>query len=344
MNPRASQHYQDWDLFALGVLDEAEMRAMAAHLAYGCDVCAQLSQSAHAFVAGMATLAPEVPMSPGAEDRFRQRLKGEAAVIPISTARQPGKLRPPIWAFTPWLLAAACAFIAFGLAIALQHARIKLDQARRVEALSQAAQIRAGKSETPNGQPSLTSQDQTRIAALQHEIDTLRAEKTAADQALKTTQDQLLRAQLRAHALETSLRQAQLQVALFEKEKSARPAFNDRMIALLQSAPLSQLDLKPAPGADASARVFWKDDAGLLLVARDLPPLQPDGSFQLWFYQKGTGKPVNVGEVQVDRSGGGLLFVPPGVALSSMAGALLTAESGSAIAVVPGKEILRVGP
>ena len=232
--------------------------------------------------------------------------------------------------------------IAFGLAIALRHARTELDGARRGEALSQAAQVRAGKSAMPNGQPPLTGQDQARIAS--HEIDALRAEKASADQALKTTQDQLLRAQLRAHALETSLRQAQLQVALYEKEKSARPAFNDRMIALLQSAPLSQLDLKPAPGADASARVFWKDDSGLLLVARDLPPLQADGSFQLWFYQKGTGKPVNVGQVQVDRSGGGLLFVPPGPALNSMAGALLTAESGSAIAANPGREILRVGP
>jgi hypothetical protein len=344
MNPRAEQHYQDWDLFALGVLDDAEMRAMAAHLASGCEVCARLSQSAHAFVAGMATLAPEVPMSPGAEDRLRRRLKGEAAVIPISTGPQPRKLRPRIWAFAPWLLAAACAFIAFGLAIALRHARTELDQARRGEALSQAAQIRAGKSAMPNGQPPLTAPDQGRIAALQHEIDALRAEKASADQALKTTQDQLIRAQLRTHALETSLRQAQLQVALYEKEKSARPAFNDRMIALLQSAPLSQLDLKPAHGADASARVFWKDDSGLLLVARELPPLQPDGSFQLWFYQKGTGKPVNVGQVQVDRSGGGLLFVPPGPALSSMAGALLTAESGSAIAANPGREILRVGP
>jgi hypothetical protein len=292
----------------------------------------------------MATLAPEVPMSPGAEDRLRRRLKGEAAVIPISTGPQPRKLRPRIWAFAPWLLAAACAFIAFGLAIALRHARTELDQARRGEALSQAAQIRAGKSAMPNGQPPLTAPDQGRIAALQHEIDALRAEKASADQALKTTQDQLIRAQLRTHALETSLRQAQLQVALYEKEKSARPAFNDRMIALLQSAPLSQLDLKPAHGADASARVFWKDDSGLLLVARELPPLQPDGSFQLWFYQKGTGKPVNVGQVQVDRSGGGLLFVPPGPALSSMAGALLTAESGSAIAANPGREILRVGP
>jgi hypothetical protein len=341
MNPHADQHFQDWDLFALGVLDDAEMRAMAAHLASGCEICTPLAQSAHSFVAGMASLAPEVPLPSGAEDRLRRRIEGEA-VIPVPTAQQPRRLRPRIWAFTPWLLAAACALIAFGLAIALRHARTELDGARRGEALSQAAQVRAGKSAMPNGQPPLTGQDQARIAS--HEIDALRAEKASADQALKTTQDQLLRAQLRAHALETSLRQAQLQVALYEKEKSARPAFNDRMIALLQSAPLSQLDLKPAPGADASARVFWKDDSGLLLVARDLPPLQADGSFQLWFYQKGTGKPVNVGQVQVDRSGGGLLFVPPGPALNSMAGALLTAESGSAIAANPGREILRVGP
>jgi len=335
MNPAVDRHYEDWDLFALGTLDEAEMRAMAAHLASGCDRCAQQSLSAQAFVAGMATLGPDESLPAGAEARFLQRLDRQAPARAVSEEPRPRKPKFSVWGLAPWALAAVCAILALAMAISLQRTRHELDQARQTSSQSGAQQKAA------QSQPST---DQARIAALQIEVNALQAAKAASNQELKTTQDQLIRTQLQARALAANLRQAQLQVALFQREKSTRPGFNDQVIALLQSAPLSQLDLKPTAGTEASARVFWKDDSGLLLVARELPPLQPDGSFQLWFYQKGTGKPVNVGEVQVDRSGGGLLFVPPGPALSSMAGALLTAEPASAIAASPGKEILRVGP
>ncbi len=335
MNPGIDRHYDDWDLFALGTLDDQEMRAMAEHLASGCDRCGQESLSAQAFVAGLASLGPDAPLPAGAEMRFRQRLDRETPARAVS--REP-RLRKPkfsVWVLAPWALAAVCAVVAFATTLNLQRTRHELDRARQTSSQS------GDQQKSVQSQPST---DQARIAALQKELDALQAAKAAGDQELRATHDQLVRTQIQARALEVSLRQAQLQVAVFEREKSTRPAFNDRMIALLQSAPLSQLDLKPAPGTGASARVFWKDDSGLLLVARELPPLQPDGSFQLWFFQKGTGKPVNVGEVQVDRTGGGLLFVPPGPALHAMAGALLTAEPASAIAAIPGKEILRVGP
>jgi hypothetical protein len=79
-------------------------------------------------------------------------------------------------------------------------------------------------------------------------------------------------------------------------------------------------------------------------VARNLPPISPRGSFQLWFYRKGTPEYVNVGVVQVDSSGDGLLFVPPGPALVSMTGALLTEESGNTRASAPGEELLKIKP
>jgi hypothetical protein len=121
-------------------------------------------------------------------------------------------------------------------------------------------------------------------------------------------------------------------------------AQNDQIVGLLESAPLSQRDLQPTTGWQASARVFWHDDHGLLLVARGLPPVPQDGSFQLWLYRKGAPEYVNVGVVQAGNSGNGLLFVPPGPSLLSMTGALLTEESGTDIASTPGQEILKVKP
>ena len=142
----------------------------------------------------------------------------------------------------PMAPGAACALIAFGLAIALRHARTELDGARRGEALSQAAQVRAGKSAMPNGQPPLTGQTRPHRVARNRRV---AARKASADQArrpLRTSSSEPSCGPMpskRAFARATS-------GALYEKEKSARPAFNDRMIALLQSAPSPQLDLKPA--------------------------------------------------------------------------------------------------
>lgn len=74
MNANGRNHYEDWDLFALGVLDDQEERDMSAHLSSGCEDCARLYLAAKALLAGMATLSPDEPLPPGAEMRMRTRM------------------------------------------------------------------------------------------------------------------------------------------------------------------------------------------------------------------------------------------------------------------------------
>jgi len=209
--------------------------------------------------------------------------------------------------------------------------------------------------------PGQVAELRTTIEGLQRDLKTAQAAKGMAEQDMKAAQTQLAEAQARVRELDASLKDAdarrakaedalssarlQLTKAQSDADTLAQVARqDDQIVRLLEAAPLNQLDLKPTGTLQASARVFWQDDQGLLLVARDLPRLPQHGSFQLWFYRKGTPEFVNVGVVQLGASGNGLLFVPPGPALLSMTGALLSEESGTASAAAPGEEILKVKP
>jgi hypothetical protein len=151
--------------------------------------------------------------------------------------------------------------------------------------------------------------------------------------------------QLAGYQAQVSDSQAKLRrVEADARSLQQQSADNNRILSLLQSRSLSQLDLKPVHGARAAARVYWQNDRGLLLVAEDLPPLSSDQSLNLWFYRQGKPNLVHVGKVQVGSEGDGILFVPPGPTLLSMAGALLTIQSASAGESTPGTEILRVKP
>ena len=317
MNSQTERHFENWDLFALGSLDEQEMNAMADHLASGCSKCASELASAQAMLAGIAATIDEVPVPEGAEHRLRQRLISDqpASTPAITLKRRYEKRTFP--QRIPWLVTAACLLAVVALSISLARTRRQLLQANPISY-------------------------QNRIATLEQQVKDLEQTDAIHRNSLKTAQERLAEAQSRVHELEMNLNQVKLQVLRFEQERRVPSALNDRVIALLQSAPLSQLDLKPTAGVHASARLLWKDDQGLLLVARDLPPV-PNGSLQLWFARK-NGAPVNVGVLEVDRSGAGILFVPPGTALNSMAGAMVTAQVGQEPVSEPGKEILKALP
>jgi len=358
MTPNGRNHFEDWDLFALGVLDDPEQRAMAEHLASGCEDCMRLFLAAEAGAAGLATLSPDEPLPPGAEIRMRKRL--ESASAPTGTHRAPSR----VWMVAPWVLASACllAAIEFGVNLAhTQHEVHKLEQqnADYIEHIQHETPVTpANSAEITPGQ---VAELRTTIEGLQRDLKTAQAAKGMAEQDMKAAQTQLAEAQARVRELDASLKDAdarrakaedalssarlQLTKAQSDADTLAQVARqDDQIVRLLEAAPLNQLDLKPTGTLQASARVFWQDDQGLLLVARDLPRLPQHGSFQLWFYRKGTPEFVNVGVVQLGASGNGLLFVPPGPALLSMTGALLSEESGTASAAAPGEEILKVKP
>ncbi|MGA2098348.1 MAG: anti-sigma factor [Candidatus Acidiferrum sp.] len=364
MTPNNRNHYEDWDQFALGALEKEAEREMAAHLASGCEICQQDFQAAQAVVAGLATLSPDEPLPEGAEMRMRKRLgfAGEGwtkAPAPISSA-----VGRKMWTVVPWALAAACLVAAVGLGVSLSHKQRELqDQAQQnaAERLRLQEQLQVSSKTSGDTRGAQATELQNTIKGLRQELQAAQAAKLEADQELKAARAQVTDAQARVKELDANLKEAEagrsraeealsgahLQLARAQADSSRLAEIttqNDRMIALLESSGLSQLDLKPAGSAQASARVFWQDDRGLLLVARDLPALPENGSYQLWFYRKGTLSAVNVGVVQLQRSGTGLLFVPPGPALLAMTGALVTKESESGSVLTPGQEILKVKP
>ena len=364
MNANGRNHYEDWDLFALGVLDDQEQREMSAHLSSGCDDCARLYLAAKAVVAGMATLTPEEPLPPGAELRMRTRLGlgGPPVTAPAEPVSHGGGWR--FWPAMPWALATICLVGMIGLWSSLRNLQQELQEQkrqnaenqRRIEQLAQLPPQPAGGISAAQA-----AELQNTISSLRGELKGAQSEKLAADQAVKAAQGQLAEAEARVHELDASLKDAEerrsqaeealsaARVQLAQAQASAARLVqastrNDQIISLLESAPLSQLDLKPTGGVQASARVYWQNDRGLLLVARDLPPLPQHGSFQLWFYRQGTPALVNVGVVQLEKPGTGLLFVPPGPALLEMAGALITEEAQNNAASTPGQEILKIKP
>jgi anti-sigma-K factor RskA len=364
MTPGNRNHYEDWDLFALGVLDDAEQRDMAAHLASGCDECMQRYISAQALVAGLASLNPDAQLPPGAELRLRKRLESSAAPVGGRDERVPAASVWGIRTLAPWAVAAICLLAAIGFAVGLRDSRKELREHER-QSSEYEAQLRRQAPPSPGSASEVTPAQVTElentIERLKRELAAAHLARVAAEQEVKAVKAQLADAQGRNREMDASLREAeerrskaeeslasahlQLAKAQADAGKLAQAsAQNDQIIALLESAPLSQLDLKPAGSARASARVFWQNDRGLLLVARDLPSLAQNGSYQLWFYRQGKPDLVNVGVLQLGNSGDGLLFVPPGPALLAMSGALVTAESGSGIASQPGEEILKVKP
>jgi hypothetical protein len=366
MTSDGRKHYEDWDLFALGALDREEQQEMAAHLASGCDDCMQLYLSAEVVVAGLATLSPDVQLPPEAETRLKKRLAAAGA-----GAAEPARPEPAspagIWGFwnaAPWALAAACLVAAIWLGVNLHNTANELREQQRQNVEYQLRQQQQPPV-SPNPAGEITSAQaaelRNNIEALKRDLENARSEKLAAEQELKTAQAKLEQAQTRLAEMNASLTQsearraeaeqslasAHLQLAKAEADANKlaqTSAQNDQIIALLQAAPLSQLDLKPVAGVRASARVFWQNDRGLLLVARDLPRLPEHASFQLWFYRQGSPGVVNVGTLRVENSGSGLLFVPPGPALLAMSGALVTEEPESSSASTPGEEILKIKP
>lgn len=361
MIPENCSQHQDWELYALGVLEGDEQRDMEAHLAFGCETCKSAYLSTQAIVSALASTAPEVELSPHSEMLFRQRLEGKPfAVLPMPEQRARWDFRT----FAAWLAAAACLFTAVGLALSRLDLARELAEQKRVTAAFQQELLYVSKTNPSGTSPPDPKGDP---AELRRTIEKLRIQFKAADaarliaeQKLATVQAKLATAQERVHVLDASMKDAEAhsqkaETALADlqmqttrlQEDAARfqqiSAENERITALLDAGSLSQLDLKPVGNAHATARVYWQNDRGLLLVARSLPLLPEHASFQLWFYRHGTTDLVHVGTLTVGRSGDGLVYVPPGPALLAMSGALVTIQpqaGGSA----PGQEILRIKP
>ena len=208
---------------------------------------------------------------------------------------------------------------------------------------------------------SANAEQQQTIHQLQSQLRAALISKSATEHALATAQKDALQAEahlqnLESQAKEATVRQAALEAALVKTRQQLALAESetaqlreaamqqDHIVDLLQSASVSQLGLNPVAAARASARVYWKDDRGLLLVAHNLPAPPEHASYQLWFYRQGKPGLVSISPIHVDSHGDGLLFVPPGAPLLAMSGALVTLQTTSDQAGSPGVAVLQARP
>ncbi len=96
---------QDWELFALGSLDEAAQRAMASHL-QSCAECQRRFAEARAVVASIATTVPARQPSARVERDLMRRVRAESGASTTQSWSWPS------WNLAPWAVATVCVVLA----------------------------------------------------------------------------------------------------------------------------------------------------------------------------------------------------------------------------------------
>ncbi|MFZ1130432.1 MAG: anti-sigma factor [Terriglobales bacterium] len=100
---------EDWDLFALGSLDEAAQQKMASHLQSGCQQCQRRYMEAQTGVVSIASFVPTHQPSARVERDLMKRIRQEERMAATGPGIAPAWLR---WSLAPWALAAACLVLA----------------------------------------------------------------------------------------------------------------------------------------------------------------------------------------------------------------------------------------
>jgi anti-sigma-K factor RskA len=353
----------DWELFALGSLDEAAQQAMAAHLQSGCKECQRRFLEAHVAIVTIAATAPSRQPSARAERALMKRIRAEQ--------RSPSPWSWPRWNLAPWAIATACVVLAGWFFLQQQKLGGQLATANSViQSLRRAgspaaplAPISPQVAETPTSLPPVYPQpasspaahpgENQELAAVAAEIAKLKEEnagisvaRAAAEQRAADLQASLNAAQARGDALALDLEAAkrssrsanQAEIAALNRQLSDTRAELQRLSqgrartaqieALLQSGSMQQVELRPVDPAagKAFARVLYSPQGGLLLVADSLPKLEHEKCYQLWLIRKGAPAILSAGLLQTSDDGRGFLFAPPTNELAQLTGLAITDE------------------
>jgi hypothetical protein len=338
-------HREDWGRYVLGSLDPGVRGEMSAHLGTGCLECAkQFAKAQIALTTGQHTdNAPDLVANYGSE-----------AMAPLSA-----RPRWKFWSVAPWVLAA----VFFGLFVVAERAHLNLQKqmldARQLNPMTN--HIVHENHAAPAGNDAKSENDQD----LQATIEQLRGSLDQANQQIADAQRDSVRfqtdlktAQLQIASLEGGVRgseesrvkaetdAASIRMQLSKAQDDAHRAAtlaaqNQQMMKLLESPRLQQFSLaavSPAAG-DASARVVWDNDSGLMLLAHDLPDLAENHVYQLWLMATGRPSMVSAGTVQVDSRGRGIAYVAPGD-LHGFGAVAVTDEPSAGSTVPHGPQIL----
>jgi anti-sigma-K factor RskA len=347
----------DWNLFALGALDESTQQEMQEHLQTRCLACSRSYQEAVLVMDALAATVPPQKPSPHIADALLSRIsQAGPLVVPIKSKRRSAAL--------PWVAAAACALLALWLGVRLEQVN---DLLRNQRASSTAAAVqqpakavpspaKAPSLVPPNEQqtsppaPSRTNASQVRaliaqVADLEAQKDTALAQLNQVKndlansiEARNSLQTQLASAQDQIHAGATDAHCSQAQLSALTHrlemadatvaELRASKAWNAQAVGFLQSGPFRQVDLRAVdPGAGkATAVAFYAPDRGLLILARALPHLEGEKCYQLWSIHKAGMAIRSVGLMKTDAAGGGFLYAPPEQDLRQLTALAITDE------------------
>jgi hypothetical protein len=347
----------DWNLFAMGALDETTQRAMQEHLRTQCRACNRSYREAVLVMDALAGTVPQEYPSPQVADALLSRIgQPTQALVSIGASR---KRR---WPALPWVAAAACALLALWLGVRLERVSSQLRQQRAslqpasvrqpLGTAPSASQVREPATRASAASPVDTASlrtERTQARALSGQLADLQTQKDAAlaqlgqmkndlahsiderdrlQNQLASTQEQI-RAGAHAGEAQVALLAQQLEVANRTiAELKAGKAWNTQVVAFLQGGPFRQVELRGVdPGAGkATAVAFYAPDRGLMVLARSLPQLDQEKCYQLWSIHKAGPAILSVGLLKTDASGSGFLYAPPSQELRQLTGLAITDE------------------
>lgn len=349
----------DWNLFALGALDESTQREMQEHLQTRCDACSRSYQEAVLVMDALAATVPPQKPSPHIADALLSRItQASPLVAPIKVSKRR-------FSALPWVASAACALLALWLGVRLEQVNHLLRDQRaslatagmRPPAKPVPSEAKAVPSLAPSSEPQTSPAPPSRsntsqVRSLTAQVADLQAQKDAALAQLNQVKSDLAKSLEARNSLQTQLATAQEQIrssatdahssqaqltALTQRlemteatiaELRASKTWNAQVVEFLQSGPFRQVELRPVdPGAGkATAVAFYSPDRGLLVLARALPHLEGEKCFQLWSIHK-TGPAIrSVGLMKTDASGGGFLYAPAEQDLRQLTALAITDE------------------
>ncbi len=366
MSVDCSHIEEDWELFALGSVDEATQLTMASHLRSGCVECRRKLLEAQAALSAVAATAPARQPSARVERELMKRVRSEGL-----QRNAPAWGR---WSLASWAFAAACLVLAGWLFLQKRSVSNELASAQAaLQSMRQTASLPSNPTpQTPVVQtPSVaTASPQTagpvpvgtkKLAAMAMQVAELQSENAALASARADAEQQALQLQAKLNAAQsrvdelaqsveatkkpevvpnsTPLSQAaeaevsalnsQLSESRLELQRLRQVRALDAQIEnLLQSGSIQQIELRAVDtgAGKATARALYSPTGGLLLVASSLPKLEHEECYQLWLIRKGAPAILSAGLLQTSDDGRGFLFAPPTNDLAQLTGLAITDE------------------
>lgn len=114
-----------------------------------------------------------------------------------------------------------------------------------------------------------------------------------------------------------------------------------RLFAVLESPGVRQIQLRGVEkqAGSGNATALWSPESGLLLYARNLPPLPSGKCYQLWVLRDAKPSIESAGLVRLDSQGGGVLYARPSDKLTRVTGFAITDEPDGGSPSATGKKL-----